>query len=66
MYIHLNVCKQMTDVKLLLLHSNTLKPFNCVWQEEKSALIHLRMLSTKWKPNQTNLLLYKSCILIFV
>ena len=23
MYISLNVCKQMTDVKLLLLHSNT-------------------------------------------
>ena len=23
MYIHLNVCKQMIDVKLLLLHSNT-------------------------------------------
>ena len=23
MYIHLNVCKQITDVKLLLLHSNT-------------------------------------------
>ena len=23
MYIYLNVCKQMTDVKLLLLHSNT-------------------------------------------
>ena len=23
MYIHLNVYKQMTDVKLLLLHSNT-------------------------------------------
>ena len=23
MNIHLNVCKQMTDVKLLLLHSNT-------------------------------------------
>ena len=23
MYDHLNVCKQMTDVKLLLLHSNT-------------------------------------------
>ena len=23
MYIHLNVCKQMTDVKLLLLHSNS-------------------------------------------
>ena len=22
MYIHLNVCKQMTDVELLLLHSN--------------------------------------------
>ena len=24
MYIYLNVCKQMIDVKLLLLHSNTL------------------------------------------
>ena len=24
MYIHLNVCKQMIDVKLLLLHSNTI------------------------------------------
>ena len=23
MYIHLNICKQMTDVKLLLLDSNT-------------------------------------------
>ena len=23
MYIYLNVCKQMTNVKLLLLHSNT-------------------------------------------
>ena len=23
MYIHLNECKQMTDVKLLLLHSNS-------------------------------------------
>ena len=23
MYIYLNVCKQMTDIKLLLLHSNT-------------------------------------------
>ena len=23
MYIHLNICKQMTDVELLLLHSNT-------------------------------------------
>ena len=23
MYIYLNVCKQMTDVKLLLIHSNT-------------------------------------------
>ena len=23
MYIYFNVCKQMTDVKLLLLHSNT-------------------------------------------
>ena len=23
MYIHLNMCKQMTDVKLLLLNSNT-------------------------------------------
>ena len=23
MYIHLNVCKQMTDVKFLLLHSNS-------------------------------------------
>ena len=23
MYTHLNVCKQMVDVKLLLLHSNT-------------------------------------------
>ena len=23
MYIYLNVCKQMTDVKLLLLYSNT-------------------------------------------
>ena len=23
MYIYLNVCKQMTDVKLLLLHNNT-------------------------------------------
>ena len=24
MYIYLNMCKQMTDVKLLLLHSNNL------------------------------------------
>ena len=23
MYIYLNVCKQMTDIKLLLFHSNT-------------------------------------------
>ena len=23
MYIYLNVCKQMTDIQLLLLHSNT-------------------------------------------
>ena len=23
MYIYLNVCKQMTDIKLLLLHRNT-------------------------------------------
>ena len=27
MYIHLNVCKEMTDVKLLQLDSNT---WNCV------------------------------------
>ena len=30
MYIYLNVCKQMTDIKLLLLHSNMFIPFNCV------------------------------------
>ena len=29
-YVYLNVCKQMTDVKLLLLYSNTSNPFNCV------------------------------------
>ena len=33
MYIYLNVCKQMTDVKLLLLYSNT-----CV-QKNESKLI---------------------------
>ena len=27
MYIHLNVCKQMTDVKLLLLYRNTWNHF---------------------------------------
>ena len=30
MYIHSNVCKQMTDVKLLLLQLQYLKLFNCV------------------------------------
>ena len=31
MYIHLNVCKQMTDIKLLLLYSKQyVKPFNYV------------------------------------
>ena len=30
MYIHLDVCKQMTDIKLLLLHTNAWKPFNCL------------------------------------
>ena len=33
-HIYLNVFKQMTGVKLLLLHSNS-KPFNCVQTNEE-------------------------------
>ena len=44
MYIHLTVCKQMTDVKLLLLHSNT---WNHLTVEKKIAQACLEMLSTK-------------------
>ena len=30
MFDHLTVCKQMTDVELLVLHNNTWNPFSCV------------------------------------
>ena len=30
MYIYLNVCKQMTDIKLLVLHSKTRNHFVCI------------------------------------
>ena len=36
MYIHLNVCKQMTDFKLLLFHSSTWNQFNLGKQMIKS------------------------------
>ena len=42
MYIYLNVCKQMTDVKLLVLHSNT---WNHLSVYKKSTQAHLKMLS---------------------
>ena len=34
MYIYLNVCRQMTDVKLLLLHSNPWNPL-CAKKKKK-------------------------------
>ena len=45
MYIDLNVCKQMNDVKLLLFHSNTwnhLTSGKKTWNQ-----VRLRWLSTK-------------------
>ena len=45
MYNYLNECKQITDVKLLLLHSNTWNQFNCA--QKKWAHTRLKMLSTK-------------------
>ena len=44
MYIYLNVSKQMTDVKLSLLHSNT---WNHLTMCKKWAQACLKMLSTK-------------------
>ena len=40
MYIHLNVCKQMTDVKLLLLYSRT-------WNHLTVCKKEVRVVSTK-------------------
>ena len=37
MYIHLDVCKQMTDVKLLLLYSNTLNHLIVCKKKKKSS-----------------------------
>ena len=45
MYIYLNVCKQMTAVKLLLLHSKT---WNHLTAWKNRAQAHLKMLSTKY------------------
>ena len=45
MYIYLNVCKQMTDVKLLVIHRNTWN--NLTVCKIKWAQAHLKMLSTK-------------------
>ena len=55
MYIYLNVCKQMTDVKLLLLHSNT-------WN-------HLTVFKNKWAQALLKMLtkcVYKSSIYIYI
>ena len=50
MYTYLNVCKQMTDVKLFLLHSNTWNHLT-VYQKKKTkkkrVKPRLKMLSTK-------------------
>ena len=40
MYIYLDVCKQMTDVKLLLLHSNTWNYLNVSKQMIDIKLLH--------------------------
>ena len=40
MYIYLKVCKQMTDVKLLVLHTNTLNHL-----KNKQTQVCLKMLS---------------------
>ena len=45
MYIYLNVYKQMTDVKLLLLYNNTWNHLT-VWKKEWTQAC-LKMLSTK-------------------
>ena len=46
MYIYLNVCKQMTDVKLLQLHGNMGN--NLTVCKKKWVQAHLKMLSTKY------------------
>ena len=45
MYIYLNVCKQMTDVKFLMLYNNTLN--HLIMSKKKLTLPRLKMLSTK-------------------
>ena len=45
MYIHLNMCKQKSDVKLLLLKNDTWN--NLTVSKKKWAQAHLKMLSTK-------------------
>ena len=47
MYIYLNVCKQIFDIQLLLLLSNTWNHLT-VCKKKKRAQIHLKMLSTKY------------------
>ena len=42
MYIYLNVCKQMTDVKLLLLHSNTWNHLTVCKQMINCRIIRIR------------------------
>ena len=44
MYIHLNVSKQITDTKLLLLHINTWKDLTVC---KKGGQVRLELLSTK-------------------
>ena len=44
MYIYFDVCKQMVDVKLLLLYSNTWNHLNVY---KKLTQAHLKMLSAK-------------------
>ena len=38
MYIYLNMCKQMSDVKLLTLHNNTWNHFT-VWKKNELKLV---------------------------